>query len=316
MAQIIQNITVEVSKPNFFQAIVAKQYDSDSRFLKATFVHGSEKINVLPTSTVTINAKRNDGGEKSFTGVVNADGTVTVPLTYWILELNGTVECDISVIDTDGRKLTSTKFIVEVERASCANVDASETEKYDVIIIQAKDLAAATNPFRRRITGDENLDNITDPGVYYYITEDKAAANLLPANAPFENAAIIEVIATDAADQRIIQRATRYGESGHTKERVLSNNGKWLDWMSHPLFMTIEQTSTSNGNGNVLFTLKSETMIIAVRAIPTSSSVSACVATPYWSTSYSSWGVHISTSAGETLANTEVNMTVIYTKKG
>ena len=38
MIQIIQDITVEVAKPNFFQAIVAKQFDSNSRFLKATFM--------------------------------------------------------------------------------------------------------------------------------------------------------------------------------------------------------------------------------------------------------------------------------------
>lgn len=36
MAEIIREITVDVAKANVFQAIVAKQFDSNSRFLKAT----------------------------------------------------------------------------------------------------------------------------------------------------------------------------------------------------------------------------------------------------------------------------------------
>lgn len=239
MAQIIQEINVEVSKPNFFQAIVAKQYDNNSRFLKATLKNGNETINVLSTSTVTINAKRNDGTEESFAGEVNDDGTVTVPLTYWILELNGTVECDVSVIDTDGSKLTSTKFIVEVERASCSGDNIESAENYDILIVQAKDivskaeLEAAVNPFKRRITGDEDLDNIVEPGIYYYVTEDKNAANLRPANAPFENAAVVEVFGTDSTSAQKIQRAYRYGSPGYSAFRPLYS-GAWGKW-TYPL---------------------------------------------------------------------------------
>ena len=153
MAKIIQNITVEVSKPNFFQAIVAKQFDSDSRFLKATLINGSETIKVAPTSTVTINARRNDGAEKPFVGVVNDDGTVTVPLTYWILELEGTVECDISIIDKENSKLTSTKFIVDVERASCADPDVTDSSNYDILILQGRNIVGSVNGK----TGDVDL---------------------------------------------------------------------------------------------------------------------------------------------------------------
>jgi hypothetical protein len=141
MALITQKISVQVSKPNFFQAIVAKQYDNGSRFLQATFINGSEKINVALSSSVLINAKRNDGEEASFGGTVNADGTVTVPLTSWMLELEGRVESDISVIDANGNKLTSTKFIVEVERASCKGEDITEDENYDILITALGEVA-------------------------------------------------------------------------------------------------------------------------------------------------------------------------------
>lgn len=136
MVQIIHKITLEVSKPNFLQAIVAKQFDNKSRFINATLVQDKEKINVPNTSTVTINAKRNDGAENSFVGEVNEDSTVTVPLTYWMLELSGTLECDISIVDTEGRKLTTTKFTVEVEKASYTGEDEGSVDEAEVVIIQ------------------------------------------------------------------------------------------------------------------------------------------------------------------------------------
>ena len=140
MIRIIQELKIEVSKPNFIQAIVAKQYDNNSRFLKVTLVNGNEEITVLPTSTVTINAKRKDGESKAFAGEVNNDGTVTVPLTYWMLELDGTVNCDISVVDIEGRKLTTTTFVMSVERASCNSGEITEDENYDVLVKLIEDV--------------------------------------------------------------------------------------------------------------------------------------------------------------------------------
>ena len=91
MIEIIKELNIEVSKPNVFQAIVAKQYDMNTRFIKATLVDHGEKIYVDHTSTlkVIINALRNDGDSKGFDGVINDDGTVTVPLHSWMLELVG-----------------------------------------------------------------------------------------------------------------------------------------------------------------------------------------------------------------------------------
>lgn len=143
MAQIILPIRVEVAKPNFFQAIVAKQYDNDSRWLQVTLVHEKEKIEVSSDSTVLINAKRNDGEEKSFLGSINNDGKLLAPLTSWMLELAGTLECDISVIDKEEKKLTSTKFTVEVERASCSDQSITEDEDYDILIKLLSDVSQA-----------------------------------------------------------------------------------------------------------------------------------------------------------------------------
>jgi hypothetical protein len=132
MAIVIKPITVEVSKPNVFQAIAAKQNDSNSRFLKVTFVNEGEKIYITPSAKVTINAERNDGQSNSFFGMVNEDGTATVPIHSWILELPGYVDCDVSIIEEDS-KLTSTTFTLLVEEASHGSDDISTDEQYDVL---------------------------------------------------------------------------------------------------------------------------------------------------------------------------------------
>ena len=143
MARIILPIRVEVAKPNFFQAIVAKQNDTNSRWLKVTFVHNKEKIEVAPDSIVFINAKRSDGESKSAYGEVHANGDLLVPFTSWMLELAGTLECDVSVVDRQEEKLTCTKFTVEVEKASNGSQDVAGDENYDVLISALAEVAQA-----------------------------------------------------------------------------------------------------------------------------------------------------------------------------
>ena len=118
MAKIIQEIQVEVARKNLFQAIVSKQYDYNSRFLKATLCDNGVPIMINPSSTVTINANRPDGTCKRFAGVSNDDNTVTVPISEWMLELAGMVYCDISVTRPGESMLTSTSFSIDVEPAA------------------------------------------------------------------------------------------------------------------------------------------------------------------------------------------------------
>lgn len=140
MAKIIHEINVEVAKPNLFQAIVGKQSDYNSRFLKVTFVDGNEVISAAQSQSVTINANRPDGESKRFSGEINEDGTVTVPLSAWMLEIEGTVYCDISVIGKDDSKLTSTSFMVKVEAVACPDSEIADDEHFDVL----QDLIADT----------------------------------------------------------------------------------------------------------------------------------------------------------------------------
>lgn len=147
MAQITQPITVEVAKPNLFQALVAKQGDSKSRYLKVTLVDNGQTISIDPTSFITINAERPDGKKASFDGEANNDNTFTVPLTSWMLEQEGIVYCDVSVINKQEegtRRLTSTSFRVNVEKTACCDEDILEDENYSILVKLIEDTKEAT----------------------------------------------------------------------------------------------------------------------------------------------------------------------------
>lgn len=147
MAKIIHEIRVEVAKPNLFQAIVGKQGDYNSRFLKVTLVDGGEVIGAAEAQSVTINANRPDGTSRRFIGEINEDGTVTVPLAAWMLELEGTVYCDISVIGEDDSKLTSASFMVKVEAVACPDSVISEDDHIDELQKLLEDTEKALEGF-------------------------------------------------------------------------------------------------------------------------------------------------------------------------
>ena len=136
MAQIIKEIRVDVSQPCNLQAILAKQYDCNSRFLKITLTDCGTKINVSNTSKVTINTNRPDGQSKSFNGTANTDGTVTVPLPQWSLSVVGDLKCDVSVTDTStNERLTTMDIWVNVIEAANDNTDISENPDGEITVI-------------------------------------------------------------------------------------------------------------------------------------------------------------------------------------
>ena len=134
MAQILREITVDVAQLNRFEAIVAKQYDKSSRFLKVQLLNQGDPILVEPSAVVTINARRKDEQAKVFAGEVNTDGTVTVPLTYWMLELDDIVKCDISIIVGAESVLKTTLFELYVQEAAADDQAISEDDNYDILL--------------------------------------------------------------------------------------------------------------------------------------------------------------------------------------
>jgi len=160
MATILREITVDVAQLNRFQAIVAKQYDRQSRYLKVQLTNLGEPIQADLDAMVVINARREDGVANVFAGTVNADGTVTVPLTYWMLELDGTVKCDISIIVGEESVLTTTLFELEVQEAAADDEAIEENEDYSLLVQLLQDVrdteAELTSGYEQSATNLKN----------------------------------------------------------------------------------------------------------------------------------------------------------------
>lgn len=81
--------------------------------------------------------------------------TVTVPLTYWMLQLDGTVKCDISIITANKTVLSTTLFELEVQEAAAP--DDSEIEKdddYGILIQLIADVQAIKDAEAKRVTAE------------------------------------------------------------------------------------------------------------------------------------------------------------------
>ncbi len=121
MAQCMCKMMLDVADRDGMQSVVARQGDSATRFLRVRLFSCGEPIRVEESITVVLNAKNAAGELRAFVGEVNADGTLTLPLNAWMLHSVGTVQCDVSLFDANGGKLTTPPFEVEVVASVAAD---------------------------------------------------------------------------------------------------------------------------------------------------------------------------------------------------
>ena len=134
---VIREVSADVVKRGSTRALYAKQNDLNSRFLDVRIQEDGKDLVIAQDRTVILNVERSDREKASFYGEVNEGGTVRVPLTAWMLELEGTLVCDVSVVstdDTDIAKLTTMSFNIYVEAAVITDEAIVETENYSVIV--------------------------------------------------------------------------------------------------------------------------------------------------------------------------------------
>lgn len=153
-------LSLNVDRRNVVQVVKAKQYDNGTRFLKITLLASGKKISADPSATVTINARRGDGQGKAYAGKVNDDGTVTVPITYWMLELEDTItSCDVSIIDTAQKtRLSTLNILIEVEASNYSDGDISEDENYDLLATLINQVEELEDKVETAETARENAE--------------------------------------------------------------------------------------------------------------------------------------------------------------
>ena len=122
MAQCLYKMALDVAERDALISIVARQGDSDTRFLRLSLFSLGEPMRVEESAIIVLNTKNAAGELMAFSGSVNSDGTLILPLTARMLKNIGTVTCDVSIITAAGGRLTTPPFEIEVV-ASVAETD-------------------------------------------------------------------------------------------------------------------------------------------------------------------------------------------------
>lgn len=142
MAEITSNLRLDTTKPN--NAIVwAAQNDSNSRYIRICMYNGDSFVPADQGSTVTLNIRRPDGEQNAYVGVVNSDRSVTVPVPFWALELEGTCTCDISVYNSN--RLTTLTFALRVKKSATVPSEIISDESRDIVTALIEDTQEATS---------------------------------------------------------------------------------------------------------------------------------------------------------------------------
>lgn len=114
MAQCMCKMVLDVADRDGAQCIVARQGDSATRFVRLRLTSFGEPIRVEESAIAVLNVKNAANEQLAFEGEVNSDGSLTLPINRWMLQSVGVLQCDVSVIDVGGGKLTTPSFEIEV----------------------------------------------------------------------------------------------------------------------------------------------------------------------------------------------------------
>ncbi len=156
MIKIVKELMLDVMLDNNNDGTVsAKQNDVDSRFIKITITADRHPVEINPLSTVMINACRPDGEASGFVGEVNSDGTVTVPITTWMLKVSGAVKCDVSVFD-GVEKLTTMPFYINVEESLYDGEGLEDSEEHGVLSLLMSELQEIKSEEGVRVSAEKS----------------------------------------------------------------------------------------------------------------------------------------------------------------
>ena len=117
MAQIMCEITLDLSTNESGLVVEAKQGDRNSRLLCVRLADRNRPVRIEAGATVLLNAACGEGA-CAFAGYV-ADGAAIFVLPDAVLAEVGDVKCDVSVVGGDAGRLTTASFTVRVGQAVC-----------------------------------------------------------------------------------------------------------------------------------------------------------------------------------------------------
>ena len=133
MAQIIAHLTLDTYEKNKITPLIVPQGDYGSREIVATITTQGKRKSVDSAAAVFIVARRTaDNASKAFQGTVNEDGSVTVPVTQWMLEYPDDVICHVSVTGNEYQYSTN-EFLIEAQEKDTPNDISEDDPRVDFV---------------------------------------------------------------------------------------------------------------------------------------------------------------------------------------
>ena len=133
MTEIIKQITVDLSRKSHTRAIFARQNDNLGRRLLITLTDNGKEYFVLPETVVTISVLLPNGTSAAYAAEVTRDGKVSFAPASQFLSTAGEMKCSVSLYDSNGLKLTSSSFYIDVEGELHSGEDITENEDYSLL---------------------------------------------------------------------------------------------------------------------------------------------------------------------------------------
>lgn len=131
---LVANLTLDTYQKNNIPPLVIPQGDYGARVIRVRITEQGRPVTVTPSEAASIVAERNgDGESKAFSGTVNEDGTVNVPVTQWMLDLpDDDVICHVVITGND-YQYSTTEFLIEPKKKANPTEIAKDDPRQDIV---------------------------------------------------------------------------------------------------------------------------------------------------------------------------------------
>jgi len=131
---LIANLTLDTYRKNNVPPLIVPQGDYGARVIRVTITEQGKPVSVESTAAVSIVSERSgDGTAQAFSGEVNNDGSVTVPVTQWMLDVpDDDVICHV-VVTGNGYQYSTTSFLIEPQAKPNPTEISADDPRVDVV---------------------------------------------------------------------------------------------------------------------------------------------------------------------------------------
>lgn len=140
---LIANLTLDTYRKNNIPPLVVPKGDYGARVIRVMITEQGKAVTAKERDAVYIVAERSgDGASEAFSGKVNKDGSVTVPITQWMLDIPVyDVICHV-VVTGNGYQYSTNSFLIEPQsKENPTELSEDDPRKNVVDELLAKDSA-------------------------------------------------------------------------------------------------------------------------------------------------------------------------------